>query len=150
MNTRDAVPGHPEGNATELTHSQCWSLVRQAVVGRLAVVHDGAPDIFPVNFAVDHGSLVFRTGSGSLFRSAVGAEVAFEVDGYDVASGTAWSVVVKGTAHELVRLDDALEAMELPIHPWHSAPKPRFIRLEPDDVTGRRFAVLGGHMQTAE
>jgi nitroimidazol reductase NimA-like FMN-containing flavoprotein (pyridoxamine 5'-phosphate oxidase superfamily) len=69
--------------------------------------------------------------------------VAFEVDGYDVEASTAWSVVVKGTAQEILRLYDVLAAFELPLFPWHSSPKPHFIRIEPDSITGRRFQVTG-------
>ena len=130
---------------TELTVAQCWEALREGVVGRIAVVHDRRPDIFPVNYAVDHGTLVFRTGSGTLFRTADGTFVAFEVDGYDVERAEAWSVVVRGVAHEVYELDDALRAMRLPLFPWHDAPKPRIVRIHPDSVSGRRFVVKGGH-----
>lgn len=134
---------------TELTVAQCWQALREGVVGRLAVVHDRRPDIFPINYAVDHGTLVFRTGSGTLFQSADGTFVALEVDGYDVEQAEAWSVVARGVAHEVYQLDDALEAMRLPLYPWHDAPKPRIVRIHPDSVSGRRFVVKGGHRATA-
>ena len=118
----------------------------EEVVGRVAVIHHRRPDIFPVNYAVDHGSLVFRSGSGTLFGSSDGAFVAFEVDGYDTSDATAWSVVVRGVAHEVYELDDALAAMRLPLYPWHDAPKPRIMRIHPDVVSGRRFRVRGGHV----
>jgi nitroimidazol reductase NimA-like FMN-containing flavoprotein (pyridoxamine 5'-phosphate oxidase superfamily) len=133
------------GDREELTVSQCWELLREGVVGRLGVVHDRRPDIFPVNFAVDHGTIVFRTGSGTLFQSADGAFVAFEVDGYDAARAVAWSVVVRGVAHEVYQLDDALAALRLPLYPWHEGPKPRIMRIHAEVVTGRRFVVRGGH-----
>jgi uncharacterized protein len=34
-----------------------------------------------------------------------------------------------------------LDALELPLFPWHAAPKPRIMRIEPDVVSGRRFRV---------
>ena len=134
---------------TELTVAQCWQALREGVVGRIAVVHERRPDIFPINYAVDHGTLVFRTGSGTLFQSADGTFVALEVDGYDVEQAEAWSVVARGVAHEVYQLDDALEAMRLPLYPWHDAPKPRIVRIHPDSVSGRRFVVKGGHRATA-
>ena len=70
--------------------------------------------------------------------------MAFEVDGYDMATASAWSVVLKGEAQQVNRLYDVLEVIELPLFPWHSAPKPHFIRIEPDSITGRRFPVAGG------
>ena len=133
------------GSATRLSTSQALALARDSVVGRLAVVVEDHPDIFPVNHVVDHGTIVFRTAEGTKLASAIGRLVAFEVDGYDVASGSAWSVVVKGRAHEILEMGDVLDALSLPVFPWHDAPKPRFVRVEPIAITWRRFVVRGGH-----
>jgi hypothetical protein len=134
-----------QGDATvKLGVSESWGLMREAVVGRLAVVpHDQPyPDIFPVNFLVDHGTVVFRTAPGTKLAAAVDRPVAFEVDGYDPATGDAWSVVVKGTAREVKDLYEVLDALNLPLFPWHAAPKPRIVRIEPDQISGRRFHAL--------
>lgn len=116
-------------------------MLRRAAVGRLAVVVDGRPDVFPVNFAVDHGSVVYRTAAGTKLGASVGQPVAFEADGHDTATGVAWSVVVKGTAHEVRARDEVLDILQLPLIPWQASPKPRFVRIEPDSVTGRKFPV---------
>jgi len=129
------------GTGVELSEAQSWALLRQAAVGRLAVVVDGAPEIFPVNHQVDHGSVVFRTAAGTKLAGALGNRVAFEVDGYDPESASAWSVVVKGTAQDVKGLYNVLDAFELRLFPWHSAPKPFFIRIEPESLSGRRFDV---------
>lgn len=134
----------PAGPTEELAPRECWELLRGQSVGRLAVTHDGVPDIFPVNYVVDHGSVVFRTGSGALFASSAGQPVAFEVDGYSVSDATAWSVVVRGRAGELHDVDEILDILQLPLLPWHAGPKPRVVRIEPGQVTGRRLAVRGG------
>ena len=55
---------------------------------------------------------------------------------------TAWSVVVKGRAHEVERMREYLEAEELPLFPWVASPKPAFVRITPAAVTGRRFHVI--------
>ena len=128
----------------ELSESESWTLLREAVVGRLAVIVDDQPDIFPINHLVDLGSVVFRTGAGAKLTGALGHQVAFEVDGYDLESASAWSVVVKGRARGVNRLDDVLAVISLPPFAWHSAPKPHFVRIEPDSITGRRFEVSGG------
>ena len=134
--------------ATELSPTQSWDLVRSAVLGRLAVAVDG-PDIFPVNHVVDHGTVVFRTAAGTKLMAAVDRPVAFEVDGYDLATASAWSVVIKGYAVEITRRDEALDAMTLPLFPWHQGPKGHFVRIEPESVTGRRFPVTGGVREPA-
>jgi hypothetical protein len=127
-----------------LSEAESWTLLREAVVGRLAVIVDDRPDIFPINHLVDHGTVVFRTAAGTKLAGTVGHWVAYEVDGYDLQTGSAWSVVVKGSAQEVKRLYDVLEVVELPLFPWHSTPKPHFIRIEPDSISGRRFEVTGG------
>lgn len=57
--------------ATELLEQECWSLLREASVGRLAVWHGGGPDIFPINYTTDHGTVIFRTGSGTKLEAAL-------------------------------------------------------------------------------
>lgn len=122
-----------------LQEHESWALAREAVVGRLAVTVDAEPDIFPVNYVVDHGSVVIRTAEGTKLAAAVNRAVAFEVDGYDPVTGNAWSVVMKGQVRELTQLHEVLDALELPLHTWHAAPKPRLLCIEPTSVTGRRF-----------
>ena len=121
----------------------CWELLRANEVGRLAVSILDHPDIFPVNYVVDSGAVVFRTAEGTKLAAAVlGRAVAFEVDGYDPDSGEAWSVVIKGAATEIERMQDVFDALDLPLFPWHSSPKHRFVRIEPQDLSGRRFHVV--------
>ena len=128
---------------TILEEHRCWDLLRWAEVGRLAVSIMDQPDIFPVNFVVDHGTLVFRTAEGTKLAAAVlGRAVAFEVDGFDAAEGEAWSVVVRGAAEEVARMIEVVEAAELPLFPWMASPKPRFVRIVPVSISGRMFRVV--------
>lgn len=128
----------------ELSATESWTLLRGCEVGRLAVIVDDRPEIFPVNHLVDHGSVVIRTAAGTKLAAASGHQVAFEVDGYDAETASAWSVVIKGEAHHVQRLHDVLEVIELPLFPWQSSPKPHFIRVTADTITGRRFKVVAG------
>jgi uncharacterized protein len=133
----------PGKTMEELEPSECWALLRKTQVGRLAVDIAGHPDIFPINFIVDDESIVFRTAPGTKLAAAVlGRSVAFEIDGYEPDTGLAWSVVVKGAAHEIEQMDDYVAALELPLFSWHAAPKPNFVRIETDLVTGRLFTVV--------
>lgn len=123
-----------------LSVPDCWDLLRADEVGRLAVVIDGVPEIFPVNYVVDHGSIVFRTAEGTKFDAAVlGQTVAFEIDGE--ADGEAWSVVVKGRAEEIQKMEAVFAAAHLPLYPWNASPKPNFVQILPEQVTGRRFRI---------
>jgi len=132
MNTSDAA----------LAEHECWALLRQAAFGRLAVAVGGQPDVFPVNHVVDHGTIVFRTAEGTkLAALSAASNVAFETDGYDRQTNRAWSVVVKGRASEVRGQYEQLEMESLQVAPWQAGAKPRFIRIEPQEVTGRRFEV---------
>ena len=120
----------------------CWDLLRSTDVGRLAISITDHPDIFPVNYIVDHGTDVFRTAEGTKNAATVlGRAVAFENDGYNPKHGDDRSVVIKGQATEIERMQDVFDALDLPLFPWHASPKHRFVRIEPFDVSGRRFHV---------
>ena len=124
-----------------LTEAECWSRLARHVVARLAVDIAGRPDIFPINYVVDEGSIVFRSGAGTKLAGAVlGRHVAIEIDGLDV-DGTVWSVVLKGLAHEITEMTDRFQIEELPLYPWVTSHKPNFVRIEPHLTTGRRFRV---------
>ena len=144
MNTRT------QQHTSVLSASECWALARSVPIGRLAVVADGKPDIFPVNHVVDHGTIVIRTGPGTKLTAAEHQTVAFEIDGYDVGRAEAWSVVVKGVARSVDGLYDMIDALKLPVFPWQAGPKPYFLRIEADSITGRRIRVDGGDVVTAE
>jgi uncharacterized protein len=131
----------PQDRMEVLNESACWALLREAPVGRLAIVVNQRPEIFPVNFVVDQATIVFRTAEGTKLEGSAGRDVAFEVDGYEPDTGEAWSVIAKGLAREIKHMYEALEALELPLYPWHAGPKPRILRIEPESITGRRFQV---------
>lgn len=128
---------------TVLEPDECLDLLRSETVGRIAVAILEHPDIFPINYVVDKGGVVFRSAEGTKLAAAVlGLGVAFEVDGVDPETDEAWSVVVKGRAIEIERLEELMAAQDLPLYPWHAAPKHRYVRIEPDLITGRRFAIV--------
>ena len=150
--SQGSVPGEPapgvddearaSGAVEVLDTQQCWELLSSVEVGRLAVAAAGDIDIFPLNFAVDGGALMFRTAEGTkLVEVVLAGRVAFEVDGYEPEHGRAWSVVLKGSAELLDRWDDIYHAQDLPLFPWNASPKERFVRIVPDAMTGRRFTV---------
>jgi hypothetical protein len=128
---------------TILAEHECWRLLRESEVGRLAVAVGSQADIFPINYLVDHGTILFRTAEGTKLAAAVASVgVAFEVDGYDPAAGEAWSVVLHGAAQEVQGLHEQLDVEGLPLFPWHAAPKHRFVRIVPSELSGRRFRVI--------
>lgn len=131
-----------ESTVVELSESECWALLRTTGVARLAVWVDDHPDIFPLNFAVDHGTVVFRTGAGTKLSAALSdAPVALEADGYDPETAEAWSVVIRGEAEEIRSGPELLETVDLPLLPWQAGDKGRFVRIVPTTTSGRRFPI---------
>ncbi len=141
------MTGQPEGPQA-LSESTCLALLRSVEVGRVAVLHNGQPMIFPINFVVDHGCVVFRTAHlATLDRACLAGSVAFEADGVTSSDqggdDTAWSVIITGTASTIASVPELLETATLPLHCWHhsSVTKQRFIRITPMAISGRRFHI---------
>jgi hypothetical protein len=125
-----------------LDANACWDLLRGVSVGHLAVLVDGHPEIFPVNYKVDHGSVVFRTGEGTkLHAAARPTAVALEADGTDQDKRTAWSVQIKGHAEVLEPSPELMTGVGLTLFPWQAGHKDHFVRIVPTTVSGRRFTV---------
>ena len=123
---------------TQLTEAECWQLLSEAKVGRLALAPAGEVDVFPVNFVVSQGALYIRTAPGEkLLELSVNPDVAFEIDGWDDTS--AYSVVVKGVAERLESQIEIDEADQLSLAPWIPTLKYRWVRVNPTAVSGRSF-----------
>ena len=98
---------------------------------------DGAPDLRPVNYVLDGDAVVVRTGEGRILEAARrGDAVALEIDQVDRLEHTGWSVIVSGTLVER-GADPATRA--LPLRPWGSGGKDRFVSLSLESVSGRRI-----------
>lgn len=130
-------------DATWLEHlspTECWALLAGEPVGRIGVLSDSAPEIYPVNHAVDRGTLVFRTDPGGKLRALLRSPaVCFEVDAADPVDGAWWSVLVKGRAVEITDPDELREVGALPLDYWALGEKAHWVRIVPDEVTGRRL-----------
>jgi nitroimidazol reductase NimA-like FMN-containing flavoprotein (pyridoxamine 5'-phosphate oxidase superfamily) len=119
---------------------ECWALLASTPVGRIGVLNDSAPEIYPVNHVVDRDTIVFRTDPGSKLRGLCRSPaVCYQIDGIDPDDATGWSVLVKGRAVELRNPDDLRRAAELPLRYWALGDKAHWIRIVPDQVTGRRI-----------
>ena len=122
---------------TVLTPDECWAMLREEEFGRLAYRLVDELHITPINYAVDAGTLLFRTAEGNkLLAVALGSEVAFEVDRY--GEDTARSVVVRGSAR-LLPEDEAHRAEQVPLRPWVPELRYNVVEITPEVVTGRAF-----------
>jgi uncharacterized protein len=125
-----------------LSVEECHILLGRRHLGRLAFVEGELPLILPVNYVLDDGVVIFRTDAGSKLDAAVrGAPVAFEVDGVDELERTGWSVLARGHAQAVTDPDQLDRLRQLPLVPWAPGAKPHYVRLEADEVSGRRISV---------
>jgi uncharacterized protein len=123
-----------------LAPDECWALVERTPVGRIGVLNDSAPEIYPVNHVVDRHTIVFRTDPGSKLRGLLRSPaVCYEVDGIDQADATGWSVLIKGRAAEVRDPDEVRRLAALPLRFWSLGDKAHWIRIVPADVSGRRI-----------
>ena len=129
----------------ELSKSECFRLLAQERVGRVAFMDDLGPIVMPVNFVLDRHAVVFRTDGGTKLDAAVrGSRVAFEMDGTDDAARTGWSVVIRGEAVEVTDQEELARLGRLLLHPWAPGAKPHYVRILPARLTGRRISAPDG------
>jgi nitroimidazol reductase NimA-like FMN-containing flavoprotein (pyridoxamine 5'-phosphate oxidase superfamily) len=125
-----------------LSVHECWRYLRSSSVGRLAVVSSAGPEIFPVNYLPEDGTLIFRTGPGTKMDALLGGDpVALEADGLNPYGTIAWSAVVKGRPEAVDGDDPGLQTAERELSPWEPGPKDYVFRITPTEVTGRRFVI---------
>lgn len=124
----------------ELSKDECLERLGGHSVGRVVFCVDSCPQIYPVNFALHDGAIVFRTSPyGPLALHAQHHEVAFEVDELDREHHQGWSVVAHGDARPL----DSVETRELTklrmLEPWAAGSRTLHIQIIPRQLTGRHF-----------
>ncbi|MGO4587431.1 pyridoxamine 5'-phosphate oxidase family protein [Micrococcaceae bacterium Sec5.1] len=134
--------GTSEGHDSSLSFNECWNLLAAATIGRLGLVVDDHPEIFPVNYVLFDRHIVFRSSPGRKLWGAMASRPGvLEIDGYDAATTEAWSVVARGETILMTDPDETAKVDALGLEPWQPGPKDNYIRLVPRALTGRRFKV---------
>jgi uncharacterized protein len=135
------APAEPPGGVRELTRSECFELLANEHLGRVAVTDDRGPVVFPVNFVLDRHTVVFRTEAGTKLHAASRASrVCFEADGADAAARSGWSVIVRGEITEVTDRAELARLRELPLRVWVPGTRDYYLRILPATLTGRRIA----------
>ena len=120
---------------------ECLVLLRWENIGRLAVgVRGEAPLVVPVNFVVHEGTVVFRSDDGPKLDRVREQPVSLQVDRFDQFRRIGWSVLVRGTAHEV----DPDELVEVEIDAWAPGDKRHWVRIVPTAISGRRLELVPG------
>jgi nitroimidazol reductase NimA-like FMN-containing flavoprotein (pyridoxamine 5'-phosphate oxidase superfamily) len=129
------------GQLRDLTRAECFDLLANEHLGRLAVDDDRGPVVFPVNYVLDRHTVVFRTEEGTKLHAASrGSRACFEIDGMDTTALTGWSVIVRGEVTEVTDAAELARLRDLPLQIWAPGSRSHYLRILPAVVTGRWIA----------
>jgi transcriptional regulator with XRE-family HTH domain len=140
---RGPAMAHP--SLETLDEQECRRLIAPGGIGRVAFNGSHGPTVLPVNYKVHEGAIVFRTAAGgamdkdlSTGLEGVDIVIAFEVDNFDETNREGWSVLVQGPAHHLPP-EEADGAAGTGVTPWAGGERQLYIRIVPQQITGRRI-----------
>ena len=119
----------------ELSPSECDLLLASLDFGRIAVVENGQPLVFPINYKAvildERLVLAIRTRPDNAIDQP-GRAVCFEIDGVDAGHDSGWSVLVRGV------LVEASPDADLDPHPIVSEGRDAWRIIVPTHISGRR------------
>ena len=116
---------------------ECYRLLAQQRVGRLAIIESGYPIPIPISYRLSgtpsQHRIVFRTAPSTTVARYEG-RASLEVDNINEQEGSAWSVIARGRLHRLFG-----EGTVPDPQPWLIDGREQWLALDLVDVSGRRF-----------
>ena len=135
----------------DLDEAECLRLITAGGIGRIAYSGRYGPTVFPVNYRLHGGAIVFRTAQDSPtdedLRTGIAHadyKVAFEIDEIDLAAREGWSVLVQGPVHHMESDTERAEVLEAGLETWPGGDRELFLRIVPSRITGRRIRRVAG------
>jgi nitroimidazol reductase NimA-like FMN-containing flavoprotein (pyridoxamine 5'-phosphate oxidase superfamily) len=123
-----------------LDQAECLSLLAKPTLGRVAVTIGALPAIFPVNFCMVAGQVVFCSGEGTKLTAALsGTIVAFETDW--ATRGEVWSVQLVGASRVVEPATDRAAAELAALRSLAPVPRRYLVKITPERISGRRLPV---------
>jgi nitroimidazol reductase NimA-like FMN-containing flavoprotein (pyridoxamine 5'-phosphate oxidase superfamily) len=127
-----------QGHLKELCEDECLELLATKTVGRVAYSGPDGPEVVPLNFVLQDGTVLIRTSAyGTLGRRLQLGVAAFQVDEIDEFTQSGWSVLLRGSVEPV--MDDALPAEDARPVVWPEGERSFHLRLTPRTITGRRL-----------
>ncbi len=136
-----ADPSDRQRQLDDIGEEECFDLLRTQDLGRLAIVRDGRPEIFPVNYAISDHIIAIGTQPGVKLTYASLTHVAFEVEDIDRDTREGWVVEVRGFAEDITDAANpwAERARDSVGHPWVMGSHDHYISITHSQVSGRRL-----------
>jgi nitroimidazol reductase NimA-like FMN-containing flavoprotein (pyridoxamine 5'-phosphate oxidase superfamily) len=124
-----------------LTREESLHLLQhQSYMGRVGFVADGQLIVLPVNYLAEDDAIFFCSSEGTkLSALRHGAPVAFEVDANRPLFHSGWSVLVNGTAAEVIDLDVLDRLHRGPLKSWAVPAAQHWVRISIDTISGRQI-----------
>ncbi len=125
--------------AVALAADECERRLARHGFGRVGVTIAGRPVIFPVNYRVLRGAIVFAA-DGHWVEAALAADaVAFEIDDHDDVGHVGWSVLVVGKVRAIDPDDEACRS----VAPWcGTTAATRWLELDLHEMSGRHIELV--------
>ncbi len=125
-----------------MTTDECLERLGGSPIGRVAFVQGGEVVVLPVHHVMHGTDICFRTSGSSKIEAAADHDpMSFEVDDFDVATRSGWSVTVAGVA-ALLDDDEVVADVEgRDPMPWTIGDPSMsvWVRIRPDSITGREL-----------
>jgi nitroimidazol reductase NimA-like FMN-containing flavoprotein (pyridoxamine 5'-phosphate oxidase superfamily) len=129
-----------------LDEAECLRLISPGGIGRIAFTGRYGLTVFPVNYRLHDGAIVFRTAqdspTGEDLRTGIAHadyQVAFEIDQIDQVTRGGWSVLIHGPAHHMSSDAELAAVLESGVEPWPGGSREHAISITPSRITGRRL-----------
>ncbi|GAA2229101.1 MULTISPECIES: helix-turn-helix domain-containing protein [Kitasatospora] len=140
----DAPPGQtgpaPRPVLIHLAEPECWEKLGTHGVGRIALPVRPGPAIYPVNYTIDSGTVVYPADRPGGSAPEAGTAMSFEADHIDDRLSQGWSVLITGTAEYIEDADTVARISRLPgAESWAGGSHPLWVRIRPERTTGRRI-----------
>ncbi|GLX95518.1 pyridoxamine 5'-phosphate oxidase family protein [Herbidospora sp. NBRC 101105] len=128
----------------ELTEQECYERIEPGGIGRVAFGGAPGPTVFPVNYRLIDGQVVFRIRKGGTMDQSLQSgiddlevKIAFQIDRIDEQNHEGWSVLIQGPAHHVS--EDELRGATADVHSWAGDDRDHYVRIAPLSVTGRKI-----------
>ena len=131
----------------KLDEAECLRLISPGGIGRIAFTGRYGLSVFPVNYKLHDGTIVFLTAQDSptgedLSTGIAHAEyqVAFEIDQINPETREGWSVLIHGPAHHMSSAAERAAVTASGVTPWPRGAREHAIQITPTAITGRRLS----------
>jgi nitroimidazol reductase NimA-like FMN-containing flavoprotein (pyridoxamine 5'-phosphate oxidase superfamily) len=124
-----------------LSREECLRLLEfKSYVGRVGFLSDGQLFVLPVNYLAEDEAIFFCTSEGTKLSALSGGnQVTFEVDASQPLYHSGWSVMVSGTAREVIDLDELDRLRHGPLRSWAVPSSQHWVRISIESISGRQI-----------